>query len=60
MPTFTPSARLLVVVFVTSFCLMLLFGDHNLYLIDDRTGQVKLRHIATLYETSFPARCSRA
>ena len=50
MPAFTPNARLLIVVFLTSFCLMLLFGDHNLYLVDDRTGQVKLKHVGTLDE----------
>ena len=55
MPAFTPNARLLVVVFLTSFCLMLLFGDHNLYLVDDRTGQVKLKHVATLSEQFLPS-----
>lgn len=34
---------------------MLLFGDHCLYLVDDRTSQVKLKHIATLSEKLFPS-----
>lgn len=55
MPTFTPSARLLIVVFLTSFCLMLLFGDHNFYLVDDRTGQVKLKHVSTFSEKILPS-----
>ena len=51
----TPNARLAVVIFLTSFCLMVLFGDHNLYLVDDRTGQVKLKHVATCSEKILPS-----
>jgi type IV secretory pathway VirB2 component (pilin) len=34
MPKLNPNARLVVVVFLIAFCLMMRFGDHNLYLVD--------------------------
>jgi hypothetical protein len=51
----TPTARLAVIVFVACFVLMLWAGDHNLYLVDERTGQVKLKHVATFGEKLLPS-----
>ena len=55
MPKLNPNARLVVVVFLIAFCLMMRFGDHNLYLVDERTEQVKLKHSATTSEKIIPS-----
>ena len=52
---FTPTARLAVIVFVACFVLMLWAGDYNLYLVDERTGQVKLKHVAGFGEKLLPS-----
>jgi len=44
-----------VVVFLTCFVLALWVGDHNLYLVDERTSQVKLKHVATFDEKLVPS-----
>ena len=34
---------------------MMRFGDHNLYLVDERTEQVKLKHSASTSEKIMPS-----
>jgi len=55
MPKLNPNARLVVVVFLIALCLMMRFGDHNLYLVDERTEQVKLKHSASTSEKIMPS-----